>query len=514
MGWGFPRLICWKDRMLKRIPIYPVFCALYPIVALTAYNIDEISLKVVVRPLAVTLFVCILLFGLAQLLLRDWHRAALVLLLVIFFFFAYGHIYNLLEDVTVANVSIFRHRTLLPFLGITMLALLYLVVRRLKQPSKFTLWLNLLSIYLMIYPASKIVFNTLQQSAADRAVRTSQSDVVADENRPDIYYIILDAYGREDVLQNMFGYDNSGFLNTLRQRGFYVAECSQSNYAYTNFSLASSLNYEYLDALNVSNSRIERIALLKHGAVRTFLEEQGYTSVAFPTGFAFTEWEDADLYLDFDRPVSTLNEFEILTLNTTLFRVVYDSKVVDTGEVTHKDMRRLRVLSVLDKIKQLPKVDGNLFVFAHIGVPHRPYTFGPNGEIPAYDGKTATYEETGKAYIDQVEFINNETLKVIDALLENSEIPPIIIIQGDHGPQEDLTNNPLERMPILNAYYLPGVQTAELLYPSISPVNSFRVVLNSYFDQNMPLLADQSYYAPQEGRTDVQLMSNSCPDRP
>lgn len=500
--------------MLKRVPFYPLLCCLYPIVALAAYNIDEISLKVVVRPLVVTLGVCIVLFGLARLLLRDWHRAALAVLSLVFIFFIYGHIYNLLEDVTIANVSIFRHRTLLPLIGIVLLFLWYLIAFRLKRVDGWTFWLNLLAIYLLIYPTFKIVSNVFQQGAAERIAQAAEAEVVVDKDQPDIYYIILDAYGREDVLRNMFGYDNHEFVEALRQRGFYVAKCSQSNYGYTNFSVTSSLNYEYLDVLNVDGSRVERTALLKHSAVREFLEEQGYKTVAFPTGWAFTEWDDADYYLDFDRPVSTLDEFEILILNTTPLRIVEDLKIVNTSNTTSKDIRRLRVLSILDKLKQLPGMDDNLLVFAHIGVPHRPYTFGPNGEIPAYDGKTATYEQTAKAYTDQVEFISKEILQVVDAILDDSEVPPIIIIQGDHGPSADLVNSGSERMPILNAYYLPGVEKEELLYPTISPVNSFRIVFNTYFDQNLPILEDRSYYAPEEGRTDFELVPNSCPGQP
>jgi hypothetical protein len=168
----------------------------------------------------------------------------------------------------------------------------------------------------------------------------------------------------------------------------------------------------------------------------------------------------------------------------------------------------------LEKIKQLPRLDGKLFVFAHLVVPHLPYTFGPNGEVPAYDGKNATVEETGNAYVGQVKFINQEILMVVDALIEDSEIPPVIIIQSDHGPLPDLAQEYTERMPILNVYYLPGVQAEEKLYPSISPVNSFRVVLNSYFGQNLPLLEDRSYFAPGEGRSAVQLVPNSCPEEP
>ena len=65
---------------------------------------------------------------------------------------------------------------------------------------------------------------------------------------PDIYYIILDAYGRSDVLQTTYGIDNSVFLSQLQELGFYVAECSMSNYAQTELSLSSSLNLNYLQS--------------------------------------------------------------------------------------------------------------------------------------------------------------------------------------------------------------------------------------------------------------------------
>ncbi len=244
--------------------------------------------------------------------------------MVLFFFFIYGQVYNLLEDRTLGNVSIFRHRTLLPLFGILAVVALYLIVRRLNQPGRYTFGLNLLAIFLLIYPASQILLSVLQQKSADRSVQNSYRPVAASTSRPDIYYIILDAYGRADVLRNLMGYDNSEFLNSLRQRGFYVADCSQSNYAYTEFSLASSLNYDYLDRLNVSHTRNERIAILKHNAARSFLEANGYSVVAFPTGWAYTEWKDADRYIDFEHPVTSLTEFESLILDTTALRAISD----------------------------------------------------------------------------------------------------------------------------------------------------------------------------------------------
>lgn len=496
--------------MLKRLPLYPILFAVFPVLSLAAYNIGEISLDVVLRPLSVSLVVGVLLFGLAGWILRDWDRAALAVLVGLFLFFVYGQVYNLLEDVTLGSVSIFRHRTLLPLFGILLTVLLYFVWRRLHQPHVFTPWLNLFAIFLLIYPSAKIVWSVFQQTSADRSVQTSYSQVVASANRPDIYYIILDAYGREDVLRDLLEYDNSEFLNALRQRGFYVADCSQSNYAYTEFSLTSSLNYDYVDNLG----RSERIALLKHSATRSFLEANGYKTVAFPTGWAFTEWQDADMYLDYEHPVTALTEFETLVLDTTLLRAVTDFQSPNQADASHKDLRRLRVFSLLENIRKLPKVEGDLFVFAHLVVPHFPYTFGPNGEVPAYQGKNATYEETSAAYVGQVKFVNKEILDVVDVLIQDSEVPPIIIIQGDHGPLPDLATEASQRMPILNAYYLPGMEADNALYPSVTPVNSFRVILSSYFGQNLPLLEDQSYFAPLKDRNEYQLVPNTCSDKP
>jgi hypothetical protein len=114
-------------------------------------------------------------------------------------------------------------------------------------------------------------------------VRSTISDASAEANPttlnlkvgnppPDIYYIILDGYGRSDVLKK-YGYDNSDFLNSLRDLGFYVADCAQSNYAQTKLSLTSSLNFNYVDALDKrfaagSDDRTGMDALIHHRALQ------------------------------------------------------------------------------------------------------------------------------------------------------------------------------------------------------------------------------------------------------
>lgn len=52
----------------------------------------------------------------------------------------------------------------------------------------------------------------------------------------------------------------------------------------------------------------------------------------------------------------------------------------------------------------------------------------------------------------------------------------------------------LERMLILNAYYLPEA-CRQTLYPEITPVNSFRVVFGACMGGDLPLLPDESLFS-------------------
>ena len=494
--------------MLRKVPVYPFLFAGFSVLALMANNIHEISIQDMWSSLLYAVLLSAATYGFVRLLIRDRQRSALISLGMLFFFFTYGHVYNSLNDVTLRGVDIFRHRNLLFLYGLPLLFFVYWVLRRAKDPERFTHPLNLLSIFLLVYPTFSISSNVLRQSMAYRsAINTvAVQSPAADSEKPDIYYIILDAYGREDILKKYLGFDNSAFVTALRERGFYVADCSQSNYGYTEYSVTSSLNYDYLDALNVSND-IERVAALKQNAVRSFLREQGYRIVSAPTGWDMTEWRDADLYLE-DPSYSSTPEFEKLVMDTSLLRIATDSNLFNVNRITRQG-HRSRVLYLLEQLKQLPKEDGNLFVFAHMVIPHPPYRFGPNGEWLDEDP-----EDDSSAYVDQAIFINREILQVIDEILASSEIPPVIIIQGDHGPPPELSASAVQKMPILNAYYLPGIQADHFLYPSISPVNSFRVVLDAYFGQNLPLLDDVSYYAPNSNHSALELVPNTCQGQP
>jgi hypothetical protein len=176
----------------------------------------------------------------------------------------------------------------------------------------------------------------------------------------------------------------------------------------------------------------------------------------------------------------------------------------------------------------MPQVDGPKFVFAHVLIPHPPFVVNADGEpleqeyfyelADASDFPGGT-EEYIQRYSGQVTFLGPWIETIVNQLIEDSPTPPIIIIQGDHGPGSQLDwSNPQEhalreRMAILNAYYFPGVD-AEALYDTITPVNSFRVLFDEYFGADYDLLPDVSFFSSARRPYQFQIVTEEPVDRP
>ena len=96
---------------------------------------------------------------------------------------------------------------------------------------------------------------------------------------------------------------------------------------------------------------------------------------------------------------------------------------------------------------------------------------------------------------------------LIDILLSDPEYSPVIVIQGDHGEpagQSGLNDADRRRAEygIMNAYHLPNGGDS-LLYPSVSPINTFRIIFNYYLGADFELLEDKSYSSPRLDAIDL-----------
>lgn len=495
-------------KFIKQVPFYPIFFCTYPILALMAHNLGEFELREGWRPLILSIIVCALLWGLLRFIVGDWRKSALVTSMFTGLFFLYGHVYNLLKPVKLGGFYIGRHRYLLPLMVFLVLLGTYWVIKKSKDAINLTATLNWVSLVLIVLPAYQIA----SYGITSGQINAEQGENVAPLSTPageqdqfrDIYYIILDAYTRQDTLLDMYGYDNSEFIQSLSDLGFYVAECSQSNYPRTYYSLLSSLNMEYRFDLGEVKRNKYPTTLLVNNNVRGFLGNHGYVTVAFETGFPWDEFKNADYYLSFRdsekwlggvSSIGVVTDLEMMLLETTLAKAVWDVKLFDnqfSAEALTYWKKRAMVLYDFEMLKDVHNIAEPKFVFAHIVSPHLPFIFGPHGEEIVPEEDPPDVVAYAKGYTDQVTFLNGQVLSTVKEIIQESDRPPIIIIQGDHGPSKSYGTSSEYRSTILNAYYLPDGGD-RLLYPDISPVNTFRVVLNYYFDQNLDLLDDVHY---------------------
>ena len=240
------------------------------------------------------------------------------------------------------------------------------------------------------------------------------------------------------------------------------------------------------------------------------LEKQGYQTAVVASDYGYTDWRDAAYYF---RPFTiNPNPLEGVYLSVTFLSALYEidrpliKSLRNFLPIPAYSTRRDHILYAFDAMDELAMIESPKFVFVHIIAPHPPFVIDKDGQqlktnrpYGGLGGTSTTPEGYQHDYIGQLEYLNREILKAIDIILVSNDKEKVIILQGDHGGASLLsgdieTSCLFERASILNAYYFSGGNT-QALYPSITPVNSFRVVFNKYFGIEMPLLLDKTYFS-------------------
>jgi hypothetical protein len=505
-----------RDPVLGRWVLHPFLFAAFPILSLFAQNAREVHAADLARLLGFVLSGTLALAGLLAVVMRDVRKAGLVASVAVPLFFTID-VAKQFIDLFLTNVSgawvsqtsnIDLGWVVIPeFVLLTIVACVVKV--KLTATTRLTSFLNVFAVILVAMPIFQAV--SIKAQTIGRPPRQATPFAVAKQPQaglPDIYYIILDGYARSDVMKDLFDFDNSAFLNRLETEGFFIARDSTANYCQTPLSLSASLNSVYLDDLvkGLGPDQTELSDLIGKNNIVASLRPLGYKFVTFATGFDPTEHPEADIYLS---PHSFASGFERMVIDITPLRWVWPNP----KDSRAKDMSRQRTFYLLNHLADIAQDRSPTFTLAHVFCPHPPFIFGEKGEDVSQRylnysfvggnrifGRFRNPAEFAQAYRGQAAFITERIDETIKQILARSPEPPIIILQSDHGSELKLDANNIantdlrERMTILNAYYFPG-KKYQSLYNRISPVNSFRVLLNEYFGATLPLLPDRSFFS-------------------
>lgn len=492
------------------MPLHPIILFTFPVVSFYLTNVKEAYVYDIFLPLGVSLMVGLILFLLFIVFYHKLHIAGFLTSVSGVLFFSYGHIVDLVTQLPL----FFDHQQLLTITQLVF-AFIFLFTIIVTWQNRTTMisvtkFLNIIGCALGLMLITQLLIAQLnhQVMLTMESTNNAKADMLNSSSRPatlpDIYYLIFDRYAGNKTLKDYYSYNNSSFLDQLSQRGFYVASDSHTNYPLTAYSIASSLNMDYLQNIPPSNDsqtdwrRV--IPLLQHPRIINDLKQLGYAYYHIGSWYEYTKSSpDATINYFTTSAKPPLNDFTVRFFSTTLIRSLSNAYFQLDAETLHRTSISNGFLHAQEVIHS----SGPKFVFAHILMPHQPYVFTKecNEKHPPIESEVTVID-----YTDQLQCANIKILNLIDQILGNTSNPPIIIVQADEGPEtianpmkgtyyefKNATSEAInERTRILNAYYFPN-KDYSTLYQDITPINTFRLVLNQYFNQELPLLPDKTY---------------------
>jgi hypothetical protein len=490
---------------VKKPPvIHPFLFAAFPILAFHTYSSHASSLTLFefFLPIGLALAGSAIIYLFLCATIQNAHKAGFLDSIVLIWFFSYGRIHVGLRP---WKIGIGDHLFLIGY--ITLLGLLFIfVIKSKKKYFRVTALMNLMGTLLVSFNLV-VPFRTIFQTASGARLRQGES-APQQAHLPNIYFILLDAYARADVLSEVYGFDNSDFINYLEQSGFYVAAQSPANYCHTELALAAMLNLTYLDNIAAqvgtkSSDLRPATQMLRESKVRRILKSLGYSFISFSTGYSSTEIRNADLYISRKGANSDLWYHMLYMTPLSVFLAQWFDNYQD-------DLLRRLMLDTFQQLSSFSYEKPPYFVFVHMLAPHKPFIFGKNGEaLNPIGGSLATdgdnvsesaRDNYVKSYRDQLFFINERVKQTVNSILAKSQEPSVIILLGDHGPRAYLSWQSAdasylrESMAVLNAIFLPNRDYHDF-YKRISSINTFIVLINHITGSHRPLLEDKSFYS-------------------
>lgn len=484
-------------NLIRALPFFILLLPLFFVFHGFVFYYDSVPLNDSFVLLFEYLSLAIVLVGIFWLFFRDLLKASITGFFLLAYFFFFGNMQDVLKHYLPGTVFT-QYRFTLSFGFLLFLILLYRL-KKIKTPLfKLIAYLNILLIALILFDVVWLALKVPATKKKHEFNLSAEGFLPCDTCRyPDIYYIVPDQYTGNPALKELFHFDNSKFESELEGRGFFVCKKSSSNYNLTPFSIASTLNMDYLK-LKAGRQNYSTVSysyeVIRNSRVLKFLKASGYQFYNYSI-FDFTG-QPAHKYTAF-LPYG----IALITSSTLLDRLKIDLRpAAEKGRFGKALQEKLlyEYKNFNDTILNLTNaltakaMSSPKFVYTHLIMPHYPYYFDSKGQALPLEKLFNLKNTTSNDYVEYLQYSNKKLLQLIDHILMVSPKPPIIVLLADHGFRQihseadhryDFIN--------LNAVYFPN-GNYDQMFDSIKNVNEFRVIFNSFFGQKLPLLRDSS----------------------
>ncbi len=490
--------------MKKYFPMYPILLGAIWVLVTYSNNASILpSAGVVTIPLLVVTGIIAAVWGVTQLILKDWKKSALVVAVIFSLTVFHGYIRDYTETSGIMAAPIWLA---LMIVGIFAVIKLTRPVGRIH----LTVVSNILCIAILLVSilASVTSSKTVNAEYAYEPVTVNS----VHNPTPDVYYIIPDTYTSFAILSDYLGYDNSKFLAFLEDRGFYVNENSYANYHHSILSISSVMNMKYWTDEELGAEGPKALGpYLSQNPVGDTFKEAGYTYVHIGSWWGFTA---KNVRADITPVYSSLRELDFTLYKTTLWYDLADL-LLDRGG---NHILREAHMKQFANLVEVSRMEETTFTFSHLILPHPPFLFEADGAHTS--GWMVPPEEWRRMYLAQLEFTTSKLMETIDSILANSEVTPIIILSADEGyagtawkeywdSKQGLDTIMEDRLDLAvkrhgNLYAVLNPYGRNLPQPT-SPVNTFRYVFNSLFDSQLEYLPDR-YFLKSIGKYESEFI--------
>jgi hypothetical protein len=437
-------------------------------------------------------------FFLFKKIFRNGHKATVFTTLVFFIVLFFGVIQDFLAQFRFLS-SLTRLTILLP-VCVVLLIVFFIWIKRTKLSFKRTVFFlnTLLALYLIVDLVIITYHFISPPQNRDRELAQYALTPCDTCAKPPVYLILLDSYYGSTGLKAYFNYDNSGFENFLQAQGFKVNAATTSNYYYTLYSMASLLNMDYLHGIGSPVIKNHYGFTRATGSLRNNIVCRYFSSL----GYRINNYSGFDLRNVPAGYNSDLlpDKIQLITHKTLYYRVkkylpsflVRTGLVKQAGEdieneyIRNNEKMMVNALAAGRSINPIPA-----FTYVHLMMPHGPFVFDSLGNRTRIMQRyySLAPDSLDKMFLSYQVHTNKMMAHFITGLQKQTGGKAVILLMSDHGYQPAREKENKLAYYNLNAVYLPSKQY-EKWYDGISNVNQFRVLFNTLFQQNLPLVRD------------------------
>mgnify|MGYP000227013869 CR=1 FL=1 len=353
-------------------------------------------------------------------------------------------------------------------------AFIYFFNRYLQKLKNINSVLNIAATTAFAVPVFQLFINYQFVKKTDHNQSANKHEINQNVlKKPDILFVILDAYTSPESIKKYYGYNNDMFVHWLKKQGFFVVPDAKTAHTATPKCIQSVLNIAELNYADFPDDNFQSNMALKalnNSIVPNILKYHGYEII----NLSFLKINEFENYYSYDAYYQGVNDYIIRNSMIGFLRKQFVKS--DIGLIN---------MEIFKKISDISSSKRNypVFVYGHLMMPHPPYLFDRNGN--RHEKEVHPLRGYLEQYIYTTTLIYNTTKSILS---NNTNL--VFIIQGDHGSRiiQNEQNQIDEAHSILNALYLPGSDPS-WFWEGMRPVDTFRLIFNKYFGANYPYLS-------------------------